>query len=140
MKTSTAGLFVLMLVLSILLASCNRVIYYGRSYPPTVNPGLYFRESEITEPFEEMGKAMIEVSARRRSERIQKKFVRKAEKKGADALLFEDIDLTTTGRTTGGAAAGAEVRHGLFGLFGSKTKISKGQRVKVAYLKYKKNL
>ena len=122
------------------LVSCNRVIYYGRAYPPTVNPALYFRESKVTEPFEEMGKATIEVSAKRRSEKIQNKFVRKAENKGADAILFDDISLTNTGTTSGGAAAGAEIKHGLFGIFGSKTKISRGQRIKVTLLKYKRNI
>jgi hypothetical protein len=131
---------ILIFVALLCLTSCNRVIYYGRTYPPTTNPTLYFRESEVSEPFEEMGKAIIEVSANRRSERIQNKFVRKAESKGADAILFEDIALTSTGSSAGGAAAGAQVKRGLFGIFGSKTKISKGQRVSVLLLKYKKNI
>jgi hypothetical protein len=130
-----------LLSLMALGSSCNRVIYYGRSYPETTNPTLYFRESEVAEPFEEMGKATMEVSARRRSEHIQNKFVRKAESKGADAILFDDITLTNTGSTTGGAVAGAQVAHtGLFGLFGSRTKIRRGQLVKVTLLKYKRNI
>jgi hypothetical protein len=131
-----------LLALVCVLSSCgNRVIYYGRTYKRTVNPALYFREADITEPFEEMGKATMEVSVKKRSEKIQAKFVRKAEQKGADALLFDDIYLTNTGSTTAGAAAGATVmKRGLFGIFGSKTRISKGQLVKVSVLKYKKNI
>ena len=126
----------------VILTSCgNRVIYYGRTYPRTVNPTLYFRMADVGEPFEEMGKATMEVSAKRRSEKIQNKFVKKAEQKGVDALLFDDVTLTNTGSTTGGAAAGATVmKRGLFGIFGSKTRISKGQLVRVTMLKYKKNI
>jgi hypothetical protein len=131
----------ILLFFLVVASSCNRVIYYGRTYPETINPTLYFRESEVEEPFEEMGKATMEVSAKRRSEKIQKKFVKKAESKGADAILFDDIALTNTGSTTGGAVAGAQVAHtGLFGIFGSKTKIRRGQLVKVTLLKYKKNI
>jgi hypothetical protein len=130
----------LALIFLLAMTSCNRVLYYGRQYPATVNPALYFRESEITEPFEEMGKATIEVSAKRRSEKIQRKFVRKAENKGVDAILFDDISLTNTGTSTGGAAAGAGVKHGLFGIFGSHSKIRRGQRISVTMLKFKKNL
>jgi len=123
------------------LMSCgNRVIYYGRAYQPTINPALYFRESEVPEPYEEMGKATIEVSVKRRSEKIQNKFVKKAQKKGADVILFDDLELTRTGSTTGGGAAGAQFSRGLFGIFGSKTRLSKGQLVKVTFLKYKKNI
>jgi hypothetical protein len=131
----------LIFVFCLLLTSCgNRVIYYGRTYPRTINPSLYFREADISEPFEEMGKATMEVSVKRKSEKIQAKFIKKAEKKGADALLFDDVTLVNMGSTTGGAAGGLAMSRGLFGIFGSKTRLSKGQLVKVSVIKYKKNI
>jgi hypothetical protein len=133
--------YFLIFISLLLFTSCgNRVIYYGRQYPKTNGVALYFRESEVEEPFEVMGKATMEVSVRRHSEKIQRKFVKKAEAKGADALLFDDIELTNTGSTTGGGAAAAAGRRGFLGVFGSKTKIDKGQLVKVSVLKYKKNI
>ncbi len=129
------------LLIVIFFSSCgNRVIYYGRQYPKTEHVELYFREDEIPEQFEVMGKATMEVSVRKRSEKIQKKFERKALAKGADVLLFDAVELTNTGSTTGGGAAAAAGRKGFLGVFGSSTKISKGQLVKVSVLKYKKNI
>lgn len=128
-------------LLIILLASCSdRIIYYGRSYPTTSNLDLYFRESDVSEPHEIMGKATLEVSAKKSSDKVQAKLEERARKKGADALIFDDILLTNTGAKTGGAAAGTGGRRGFLGIFGSKTKYSKGQQVKATLVKYRKNI
>jgi len=122
-------------------ASCsNRIIYYGRSYPPTEQVEIFFREGDVGEPNEIMGKVVYEVSARRRSEKVQNKIMAEGKRKGADAIIFDDIELTRTGSKTGGAAAGAVGRGGFLGIFGSKTKYEKGQQVKGTLLKYKKNV
>lgn len=128
-------------LLIILLASCSdRIIYYGRSYPTTSNLDLYFRESDVSEPHEIMGKATLEVSSKKSSDKVQARLEERARKKGADALIFDDIFLTNTGSKTGGAAAGTSGRRGFLGIFGSKTKYSKGQQVKVTLVKYRKNI
>ncbi len=124
-----------------LAAACgNKIVYYGRTYPATEKVDIYFRESDITEPNEIMGKATYEVSAKKNSDKIQNKIIERVKKKGADAILFDDISLTTTGTATGGAAAGAGKRRGFLGIFGSKTKYSKGQMIKATLVKYKKNM
>jgi hypothetical protein len=129
------------LLLSVLLLSgcSDRIIYYGRSYPQTADVDLYFRESDVTEPHEIMGKATLEVSAKKNSDKVQAKLLDRAKKKGADALIFDDIALTNTGSKTGGAVAGARAKRGFLGIFGSRTRFSKGQQVKATLLKYKKN-
>jgi hypothetical protein len=122
-------------------ASCaNKIIYYGRTYPPTDTVEIYFRESDISEANEIMGKATYEVTARRNSDKVQNKIVARVKEKGADAILFDEIALTNTGSSTGGAAAGAGRRRGFLGIFGSKTKYTKGQMIKATLVKYKKNL
>jgi hypothetical protein len=122
-------------------SSCgNRIIYYGRTYAPTQQVEIYFREGDVAEPNEIMGKVVYEVSARKRSEKVQKKLMIKAEHNGADAIIFDDIFLTNTGSRTGGAAAGAAGSRGFLGAFGSKTKYEKGQQVKGTLVKYKKNI
>jgi hypothetical protein len=122
-------------------ASCaNKIIYYGRTYPPTDTVEIYFRESDISEANEIMGKATYEVTARRNSDKVQNKIVARVKEKGADAILFDEITLTNTGSSTGGAAAGAGRRRGFLGIFGSKTKYTKGQMIKATLVKYKKNL
>ncbi|MBY0436427.1 MAG: hypothetical protein K2U26_20220 [Cyclobacteriaceae bacterium] len=130
-----------LLLMLMFLSSCgDRIIYYGRSYPATQTVDIFFRESDVVEPNEIMGKATLEVSAKKNSDKVQRKLMDRAKRKGADALIFDDISLTTTGSTTGAAAAGTSGRRGFLGIFGSKTKFSKGQQVKATLLKYKKNV
>ncbi|HNT50665.1 MAG TPA: hypothetical protein PLM56_01470 [Cyclobacteriaceae bacterium] len=133
-----SSLFILVLITA---ASCsNKVIYYGRTYSPTGSMDIFFRESDITEPNEIMGKVTYEITAKRNSDKVQDKIVDRMKEKGADAILFDEISLTNTGSTTGGAVAGVGKKRGFLGLFGSKSKYTKGQMIKATLLKYKKNL
>lgn len=130
----------LFLVLLIATSCSNKIIYYGRTYQPTQTVDIFFRESDITEVNEIMGKVTYEVTAKRSSDKVQEKIVNRIKAKGADAILFDEIALTNTGSSTGGAAAGAGRRRGFLGIFGSKTKYSKGQMIKATLIKYRKNL
>ncbi|MBS1557764.1 MAG: hypothetical protein JST69_03470 [Bacteroidetes bacterium] len=131
--------WVLLLVLT--LASCGpRIIYYGRNYTPTANVDIFFRENDIPDEHEVMGKLVYEVTAKKRSEKVQKKLMNEGKRKGADAIIFDDIELTRTGSKTAGAAGGTGRSGFFFGLFGSSTKYSKGQQVKGTLVKYKKNI
>jgi len=130
-----------LVLLAVIATSCsNKIIYYGRTYQPTQTVDIFFRESDITEPNEIMGKVTYEVTAKRSSDKVQEKIVERVKEKGADAILFDEISLTNTGSATGGAAAGAGRRRGFLGIFGSKTKYTKGQLIKATLVKYKKNL
>lgn len=132
---------VVLLFASVLFFSCgNQVIYFGRQYPETTHVDIYFRESDITEPNEIMGKLTYEVTAKKTSDKVQAKLTEHVRKKGADAIIFDDIALTNTGSTTAGAGAGSGGKRGFFGIFGSKTKYEKGQQIKATLVKYKKNI
>jgi hypothetical protein len=129
------------IVLAIFLSSCgNKIIYFGREYKSTEKIDIYFREGDVTESNEIMGKVTLEMSAKKSSDRVQRKLIERAKGKGADAIIFDEISLTTTGSSTGGAAAGTGIRRGFLGIFGSKTKYTKGQMIKATLLKYKKNI
>ncbi|MBX2962358.1 MAG: hypothetical protein KF687_07590 [Cyclobacteriaceae bacterium] len=125
----------------LVLSSCgNKIIYFGREYPETTQVDIYFRESDVQEPNEIMGKLTYEVSAKKSSDVVQQKIVDRAKKKGGDAIIFEDISLTTTGSSTGAAGAGTSKKGFFFGMFGSKTKYERGQQIKATLLKYRKNM
>jgi len=127
----------LALTIALTLTSCgNRVIYFGRTYAPTTNVDIFFRESDVKHSHEIMGKVVYEVSAKKRSAKVQEKLMRTSRRNGADAIIFDDIQLTRTGSTTGGAGAGAGLKRGFLGIFGAKTRFSKGQQVKGTILKY----
>jgi hypothetical protein len=131
----------LLIVSSCCLASCSSgIIYYGRTYPETANVDMFFREGDVTEPNEIMGKMTYEVSAKKSSDKVQRHIVERVRKKGADAIIFDDLELTNIGSATGGAAGGAAGSHGFLGIFGSKTKYEKGQQIKATLVKYKKNI
>lgn len=130
----------LILVLITTVSCANKVIYYGRTYSPTDSMDIFFRESDITEPNEIMGKVTYEITAKRNSDNVQDKIVDRMKEKGADAILFDEISLTNTGSTTGGAVAGVGKKRGFLGIFGSKSKYTKGQMIKATLVKYKKNL
>lgn len=128
-------------VLLIGSVSCsNKIIYYGRTYPLTSSVDIFFREGDINEQNELMGKLTYEVTAKRNSDKVQRKIVEHVKDKGADAIIFDEISLTNTGSTSGGAAAGAGRKRIFFGLFSSKTKYTKGQMIKATLVKYRKNL
>jgi ABC-type branched-subunit amino acid transport system substrate-binding protein len=131
---------ILISFVAIATACNNKIIYYGRTYTPTDSVEIYFRESDIAEPNEIMGKVTYEVTAKRSSDKVQHRIVERVKEKGADAILFDEIALTNTGSSTGGAVAGAGKRRGFLGIFGSKTKYTKGQMIKATLVKYKKNL
>ncbi|MGC4022814.1 MAG: hypothetical protein QM734_13135 [Cyclobacteriaceae bacterium] len=130
------GKIKIILALLVMTSCGNRVIYFGRSYSPSTQVDIFFRESDIKNPHEVMGKLVYEVSAKKRSEKVQNKLMNVGKKKGADAIIFDDIELTRTGSKTGGAAAGAAGKRGFLGIFGTKTKYEKGQQVKGTLLKY----
>lgn len=137
MKISKA----LLLFSILLLSSCgNQIIYFGREYPETTRVDIYFRENDVKEPNEIMGKLTYEVSAKKSSDAVQQKIIERAKKKGSDAIIFEDISLTTTGSATGSAGAGTGKKGFFFGIFGSKTKYERGQQIKATLLKYSKNI
>lgn len=137
MKISKALLLFTILVLS----SCgNQIIYFGREYPETTRVDFYFRENDVKEPNEIMGKLTYEVSAKKNSDVVQKRIIDQAKKKGSDAIIFDDVSLTTTGSATGSAAAGTGKKGFFFGIFGSKTKYERGQQIKATLLKYSKNI
>lgn len=119
-----------------LFCCCNPVLYYGRTYPATTNVDIFFRESDVKQPHEIMGKVIYEVTAKRRSEKVQGKLLKKGKKHGADAIIYDDIELTRTGSNTTGGAGGAILKRGFLGIFGARTRYAKGQQVKGTLLKY----
>ena len=91
------GCFVLLTI----LASCSSPFsYFGKTYPATENPEMFFREADVTKEFEVMGKLQAEMPADNNSDKMQRKVMREAAKRGADAVLIDNFDLTTGGFTS----------------------------------------
>jgi len=115
--------------------------YFGKSYAPTTNAEMFFREADIPEPFEIMGKMDIKMSAKKSTDKIQRKVMQIAAQKGADAVIVDNFDQEAGGFSSVGAGGGKSNRHGgSVGAGASKTKINQDIVIKATLVKYKKNI
>jgi hypothetical protein len=131
------SVFAMMLVL---LSSCSSPFsYFGKTYPATENPEMFFREADVKKEFEVMGKLQAEMPADNNSDKMQRKVMREAAKRGADAVLIDNFDLTTGGFTSGGVGGGKRGKKGgSVGVSTSSTKVKKNINVEATLIKYKK--
>lgn len=121
------------------IASCSKSSfdYLGKSYPPTSNPEIFMRDQDVPHDYEVMGKVTAEVPYNKKLKYIQNKVMNLASQNGADAVLFSDVDIRSTGYTkaSGGASTGG--KKGVFGGSVSKVNDSEVKRVEAVLLKYK---
>ena len=126
------------IILLLLLTSCNSGIkYLGNSYPATTDVKIYFKESDIKEDFELIGKIYLDVEEKTKDEKIQKMIVDKAKKHGGDAIILGDLQTVRSGSVSG--TAGGSTRVGKGGVVGGSTKKSKNTnnvRIEAQVLKF----
>jgi hypothetical protein len=74
MKIDKSFLIVLM-VQALFLVSCSSSSfdYLGKSYPPTTNPELFFRDQDVPHDYEVMGKVVAEVPYNKKLKYVQNK-------------------------------------------------------------------
>ncbi len=130
---------IVVLSLIVILGGCSKSSfdYLGKTYtPPTANPEIFFRQQDIPEKYEVMGKVMAEVPYSKNLDYIQKKIETVAREHGADAILFSDVNIRSTGYTKGsaGVSKGGKLR---IGGGGSKTSDTEMKSVEATLLKYK---
>ena len=95
MLRATAALFTLLL-----FTGCVTTEYMGREYAPTENVDVYFSMDDIDGDFEVMGELTGEAGEYDNFEHMEDEMIEEAKKKGADAIVFEDMDTVTVGTTT----------------------------------------
>ena len=86
-----------------------------------------------------MGKLEAEMPAENNSDKLQRKVMREAARKGADAVLIDNFDLTTGGFTSGSVGGGKRGnKGGSAGASTSSTRVKKNINVEATLIKYKK--
>ncbi len=122
-----------------IFTSCSKSSfdYLGKSYPPTTNPEIFMRDKDVEHDYEVMGKVTAEVPYKKKLKYIQDKVMNLARQNGADAVLFSDVGIRSTGytRASGGASTGG--KRGVFGGSVSKVDDSEVKTVDAMLLKYK---
>ncbi len=133
--------FLIPALLLITMASCSKSSfdYLGKSYPQTTNPEIFFRDQDVPQDYEVMGKVTAEVPYSKKLKYIQNKVMTVARENGADAVLFSDVNIRSTGttRSSGGGASGRKVRVG-GGV--SRSTDNEVKNVEAVMLKYKSNI
>ncbi len=115
----------LVILLLLVLTSCITVDYVGKRYTPTNQVDMYFDEADIKRDYEVMGTLEAETREFVSMEKVQEKIIKEARSKGADAILFGDIQKKASGITTSE------------GPFSTRTSTEEEKFIKAKFLKYK---
>ena len=139
------SLYTLVLVLATVMVSCgNPYKYLGKSYAPTTDPELFFRDADVPADFEQMGKLEVQMPDSKKMDKIQKKLVDIAASKGADAVMIDNFDMETGGFTTVQSGAKNKKKGDdndfSYGATAGKTKVDKNIVVQATLLKFKENI
>lgn len=138
MKHSFAYFVLFAMVVTTLMAcSKSSFDYLGKTYPPTANPEIFMRDIDIEHDYEVMGKVVAEVPYQKKLQYIQNKVMNLAAQNGADAVLFSDVNIRSTGYTRATGTAGTGGRKGSFGGSASKVSDSEMKHVEAVLIKYK---
>jgi hypothetical protein len=130
---------IVVLSLIVILGGCSKSSfdYLGKTYtPPTTNPEIFFRQQDIPEKYEVMGKVMAEVPYSKNLDYIQKKIETVAREHGADAILLSDVEIRKTGYTSGGGGVSKRGKVNV-GAGGKKTSDTEMKSLEATLLKYK---
>ena len=129
---------IVVLSLIVMLAGCSKSTfdYLGKSYPPTTNPEIFFRDKDVPKDYEVMGKVTAEVPYSKKLDYIQKKIETVAREHGADAILLSDVEIRKTGYTSGGGGVSKRGKVNI-GAGGKKTSDTEMKSLEATLLKYK---
>ncbi len=75
------------------------VQYVGRSLPSTSNVDIFFNSSDVTKPYEVIGKVDGQAWPLTKFQKIQDKIVEEAKKRGADGVIFTSVENQVVGTT-----------------------------------------
>ncbi len=84
----------------LLVSACAHVDYVGQTYPPTSHVDVFFSEGDVPHEYSVMGKVIATANDLVSAEKLQAKIVRKAEEKGADAVVLTGLERYKSGEST----------------------------------------
>ncbi len=88
------------LVLVMLTLGCAHLDYVGKSYPPTQNVDVVFREQDLHHEYTVIGQLVATGDELVSASKLQQKIIERAKQAGADAVIIEGLDRIVTGSST----------------------------------------
>lgn len=99
MKNRSKYIVAVMFVL-LYLSACTKIDYIGEEYPPTTHVDLFFDMDDVTREHKVMGNLIATADDGVSTEKMQKKIIEKAMKKGADAVVIMGFEKYQAGEST----------------------------------------
>lgn len=99
MKNHSKFIVAVMFVL-LYLSACTKIDYIGEEYPPTTHVDLFFDMDDVTREYKVMGNLIATADDAVSTEKMQKKIIEKAMKKGADAVVIMGFEKYQSGEST----------------------------------------
>ena len=128
-----------LLILVSFLFSCGmRLNYLGTSSSPTENVDVYVDQNAIKKSYTIVGKGYVEgISVSKKSiEIMQKKAIRKAKEKGADAILFQDHYIIDNNPAIAGIARTDSTGSALINIQNTRVSPVVSSKTDILFLKY----
>ena len=82
------------------VAACAHVDYIGETYEPTRQVDVFFAEKDIPRDYRVIGKVLASANELVSAEKLQSKIVKKAQEKGADAVVLTGLERYKSGQHT----------------------------------------
>ncbi len=119
------------------VAACAHVDYIGESYAPTNRVDVFFSEKDVPRDYRVMGKVLASANELISAEKLQAKVVKKAQEKGADAVVLRGLERYKSGENTDYSetteAKGRKTRtHGH-----SSTSTEEKKEIEAVFIKYR---
>ena len=127
------------IVLVFIISSCGlHLNYLGKTSAPTENVDVFVDAGAIKKRYTIVGRGYIEgmTLSRRGYDKMQRKALKMAKEKGADAILFQDFYYTEAGTATYQITQRDTVGSGMISIPGNSISPVVSSRTDILFLKY----
>ena len=140
MKNHSKHIIAILIVL-LCLSACTKIDYIGEEYPPTIHVDLFFDMDDVTREHKVMGNLIATADEGVSTEKMQKKIIEKAMKKGADAVVIIGFEKYQSGESTTYKETSEEGKtkrgkHKTTTTATSSTSVDEKKQIKAVFIKY----
>jgi len=132
---------VLSLVLIIMIIGCTSIDYVGEEYPPTTHVDLFFSMEDVEQDYKVMGQLIATADDVVSADKMQKKIMEEALKKGADGVVILGLERYQAGSSTSYSESTTtkDTKKGLKSTTSasSDTSVKEKKEIKATFIKYR---